>query len=1330
MTGIHFEHPRYVAGETLGRGAQGVVFRVTDREAPERALVAKRFEAGTFGDEVLAGEFALLSRLRVPGLVRAHDLGRDLATGAPFFVEDFVDGPDADEWVGAATGASRAARLAHVLSRVAATLATLHDAGFLHGDLKPPHVRIAPGDRPTVLDLGASVARSEAATGPRAISLGFAAPELLAGGGPSPASDLYALGALAFAIATGAPPIPGGRAAVRVAAPWVPPSVADPIEALIAEHPADRPASARDVLARLGATHAPAFAPSPAPLGREGALARLLGPSPSGVRYLVGPSGMGKSHLAREAWTRSLLAGRTSRFLSFPGADGAVVAGLLAFLCGEVSARPFGDVPPSLIFLDDLDAAPRELAAALDVFRCRPHAEGTPSVIAIARAAPPAADVLALAPLGPPEIAALCRASGVTDEARIEDLSRASGGNPGWVLASLGHVPATAEAAADRARGLSDGATRAVSAIGALGGSASRRLLARAVPDGLAVALAEAARAGLVTRRSTDEGPIWSLSSREVADALWSALGDQRLADRIAALALSDADVPAPSLLALAASVHPSSHPVDLLREAATRARRDGQRGDEASALLALAEMPEQRDVAGLVRLERLGRDAGDVTSRSRVIGWLDEAAERDPRVRPLSLRRLSEEKARAGDAVAAEGLAASALTAARAAGDDVATAFALATVGLVLLYRAEWAAAHEVLLDATSTLARAGGGDDPEEAARLEHNFGVVAVYRGDVDAAIDAFERSLARKRRLGDRAGIRACLRNLGYALTRAGRLDEAARTLDDALRMARSLGQASGQAFCLSARAEVEVVRGDGPAAERFVAEAEALGDAVPAAVRADLLILRAGCDVLAGDGAGALAVLDHVDPVLRESDPLVDARTEIVRSRALLACVPARRREAARAAITALRRARAADLVEPAGDAVEALREARRRIVRGGARVVDEGAHERVLAALPGHVAPLLDAIRTASGAERVFAAWTDDEGQLARVEGADLDGPLTDARARLPRAIVDDALARDGTVHVRARSGGSCLARASAPGDRRVIVVIEHRFVEGRFDTVPSGWPAAWVQAALALALGARQRPRDLDDLAPREPAGLVVVRRGRPEQLGVRPLELEGQPLRLQVRPRRADLRRHQLGDRRQHARAVEQRAQVREARDGAADVPRLAERVLDDAAQVAVVRDDDVIAGEVLGLGQGAQPHVARVVETGEPAAQQRPPSDRLGQLVGDGDRRVEAGRQRGAHRAELDGDRDHAHPRGLSLERPEQWRQEPHLRRVREPQAKGALAGLRVERRCRQRGVHERLQVLLRGRAQPLASTGQDQPAPAADEQRRAHRRGEAP
>jgi serine/threonine protein kinase len=151
-----FAHPRYRAGALLGRGAQGAVIEVQDCEDPRRPLVAKLYHRGLLAETSLRAEFALLARMRAPGLVRARDLGTSTLDGAPFLVEDRIDGPDALSWVQSAPEL-RVPRLVRVLTGSARALAALHEAGFLHGDLKPAHVRIA-GERPVLLDLGAATA--------------------------------------------------------------------------------------------------------------------------------------------------------------------------------------------------------------------------------------------------------------------------------------------------------------------------------------------------------------------------------------------------------------------------------------------------------------------------------------------------------------------------------------------------------------------------------------------------------------------------------------------------------------------------------------------------------------------------------------------------------------------------------------------------------------------------------------------------------------------------------------------------------------------------------------------------------------------------------------------------------------------------------------------------------------------------------------------------------------------------------------------------------------------------------------------------------------------
>src|SRR5262249_42134464 len=161
-------------------------------------------------------------------------------------------------------------------------------------------VRVPAEGRAMLLDLGAALEHDR---GPRTASLvtkSFAAPEVLAGGTVTPAADLYGLGALAWAAATGEAP-KKTRGALRDRAPWMAPSLAGVIEALLEAHPMDRPKDARAVLALLGNDAALGAweARRGAPTYREAELAALLEHA-RGVLYVVGPAGAGKSHLAQE----------------------------------------------------------------------------------------------------------------------------------------------------------------------------------------------------------------------------------------------------------------------------------------------------------------------------------------------------------------------------------------------------------------------------------------------------------------------------------------------------------------------------------------------------------------------------------------------------------------------------------------------------------------------------------------------------------------------------------------------------------------------------------------------------------------------------------------------------------------------------------------------------------------------------------------------------------------------------------------------------------------------------------------------------------------------
>src|SRR4051812_39340860 len=137
----------------------------------------------------------------------------------------------------------KVSRLRHLLLEVARILGTLHQAAFAHGDIKPAHVRVQADGSVFLLDLGAAVSRARAPAGKSAgFTPRFAAPEVRLGGPTTERSDLYGLGALAWALASGRAASKGAR--LRSVAPFVPPSLAEVVESLLAEHPSDRPTDA------------------------------------------------------------------------------------------------------------------------------------------------------------------------------------------------------------------------------------------------------------------------------------------------------------------------------------------------------------------------------------------------------------------------------------------------------------------------------------------------------------------------------------------------------------------------------------------------------------------------------------------------------------------------------------------------------------------------------------------------------------------------------------------------------------------------------------------------------------------------------------------------------------------------------------------------------------------------------------------------------------------------------------------------------------------------------------------------------------------------------
>ena len=249
--------PRYVVEERLASGGVGVVYRVRDSNTGEvRAL--KRLGAHGRGDkatlEAFEREYHVLAGLEHPRIIRVFDYGID--DEGPYYTMEFVEGEDLR------TAAPVTYRTAcFYLRDVATSLALLHARRLIHRDVSPRNVRVTSDGHCKLLDFGtlANFGRTSVVVGtPPAIP-----PETLEGVPLDQRSDLYALGALAYWVLTGAHAFPARELeelhiAWRV--PPRPPSVYAPdipkeldalVLSLLNPDPRARPGSAAEVIARL-----------------------------------------------------------------------------------------------------------------------------------------------------------------------------------------------------------------------------------------------------------------------------------------------------------------------------------------------------------------------------------------------------------------------------------------------------------------------------------------------------------------------------------------------------------------------------------------------------------------------------------------------------------------------------------------------------------------------------------------------------------------------------------------------------------------------------------------------------------------------------------------------------------------------------------------------------------------------------------------------------------------------------------------------------------------------------------------------------------------------
>lgn len=205
---------RYLIEEVLGSGGFSLVFRASDKRLNGAPVAIKvlheRLQKSSDRDEferMFRREIDALNRINHPGVVCVFDVGQTY-DGRPYLVMQYIPG----ESLRSVLRSQRLSleRVGNLIRQIASALTAAHAQGVIHKDLKPENIILQTvGDEEYVKLIDFGIAKVLDSAGEAGIktttivgTLPYMAPEQLEGKS-SPASDIYALGVIAYEMVTG-----------------------------------------------------------------------------------------------------------------------------------------------------------------------------------------------------------------------------------------------------------------------------------------------------------------------------------------------------------------------------------------------------------------------------------------------------------------------------------------------------------------------------------------------------------------------------------------------------------------------------------------------------------------------------------------------------------------------------------------------------------------------------------------------------------------------------------------------------------------------------------------------------------------------------------------------------------------------------------------------------------------------------------------------------------------------------------------------------------------------------------------------------------------------
>lgn len=282
----HYE----IVGE-LGRGGMGVVYKAFE-PALNRFVAIKELSPSLAHDPDLVERFLRearsMAQLSDPHIIQIYFIGTDETTRQPFFAMEFVEGDSLSALL-KRHGRFSVEDTLKIIHQAAQGLATAHDQGVIHRDIKPGNLMLTKRGQVKIADFGIALAtrdlsRKLTSTGEFVGTPGYLSPEVCLARNIDQRSDIFSLGIVMFEMLTGKSPFsdesPLGLM-LEVVKAEIPDirqlngeadqQTAAILARMVAKEPADRFASCHDLAAALQAH----------PLVAKGGTVKLAAPAPA-----------------------------------------------------------------------------------------------------------------------------------------------------------------------------------------------------------------------------------------------------------------------------------------------------------------------------------------------------------------------------------------------------------------------------------------------------------------------------------------------------------------------------------------------------------------------------------------------------------------------------------------------------------------------------------------------------------------------------------------------------------------------------------------------------------------------------------------------------------------------------------------------------------------------------------------------------------------------------------------------------------------------------------------------------------------------------------------